>query len=73
MDAESRVERFCERVGDYRADVHRIAAHFGIAPHTLAATLRLAQALQALADARDTATGWLAAARDRQPADQDEP
>src|SRR5207247_8212813 len=26
MDAGSRVDRFCERVGDYRADVHRISA-----------------------------------------------
>ncbi|HZU05402.1 MAG TPA: hypothetical protein VFB73_05475 [Chloroflexota bacterium] len=56
--------------GAYRTDVERIAAAFGLEAERLAATLRLAQALQALR-AADQAAGQLAAARDREPEAQE--
>jgi hypothetical protein len=52
--------------GRFRTDVERLAAAFGLEAERLAATVRLAQALQALR-AADRATGQLAAARDREP------
>jgi hypothetical protein len=53
---------------DFRADVERIAAAFGLVPGRLAEVVRAADALRALREGGAAqADGWLAAARDREP------
>ncbi len=52
--------------GAFRGDVERLATAFGLDVTALAATVREADALAALAVA-EADTGWLAAARDREP------
>jgi hypothetical protein len=58
----------------FGADVERIAAAFGLSALRLAEVVRLADALRALGDAEASgeATGWLAAARDREADATDE-
>lgn len=56
----------------FRDDVERIAAAFDLDPGNLAASLRLAEALEALRAAGPAgAEGWLAAARDREQEEEE--